>query len=49
MKALMMDAVNTSETLVNFYEITWRNIPENGHISHLNMQMLIFWLVTPCV
>jgi hypothetical protein len=28
--ALMMEAVGTSETLVNFYEITRRNIPEGG-------------------
>jgi hypothetical protein len=25
------EAVNTSETSVNFYEIAWRNIPEDSH------------------
>jgi hypothetical protein len=30
--ALMMEAVNTSETLVNFYETTLRNIPEDSHL-----------------
>jgi hypothetical protein len=29
--ALMMEAVRTSETLVNFYETTRRNIPEDSH------------------
>jgi hypothetical protein len=29
---LMMEAVSTSETSVNFYEITRRNIPEDSHI-----------------
>jgi hypothetical protein len=24
--------VNTSETSVNFYHITWRNIPEDSHL-----------------
>jgi hypothetical protein len=27
--ALMMEAVNTSETLVYFYENTWRHIPQS--------------------
>jgi hypothetical protein len=30
--ALMMEAVNTSETLVNFYETTQRNIAEDSHL-----------------
>jgi hypothetical protein len=30
--ALMMEAVSTSATSVNFYDTTWRNIPENSHI-----------------
>jgi hypothetical protein len=30
--ALMMEAVSTSETLVNFYQTTWRNIPEDSHL-----------------
>jgi hypothetical protein len=30
----MMEAISTSETSVNFYQTTWRNIPEdrNFHI-----------------
>jgi hypothetical protein len=27
----MMEAVSTSETHVNFYQTTWRNIPEVSH------------------
>jgi hypothetical protein len=33
--ALMMAAVSTSETSVNFYQITRRNIPEDIHIHLL--------------
>jgi hypothetical protein len=29
--ALMMEAVITSETSVNVYQTTWRNIPEDSH------------------
>jgi hypothetical protein len=32
MLALMMQAVSTSETSVNFYQTTWRNIPEDSHL-----------------
>jgi hypothetical protein len=28
----MVEALSTSETSVNFYETTRRNIPEDGHI-----------------
>jgi hypothetical protein len=28
MIALMMEAVSTAETSANFYQTTWRNIPE---------------------
>jgi hypothetical protein len=31
--ALMMEAVSTSETLVNFYETTRRNIPKDSHLQ----------------
>jgi hypothetical protein len=27
---MMMEAVNACGMLVNFYETTWRNIPEDG-------------------
>jgi hypothetical protein len=30
--ALMMEAVSTSETSVDFYETTWRNILEDSHL-----------------
>jgi hypothetical protein len=30
--ALMMEAARTSETLVNFYQTTWRYNPEDGHL-----------------
>jgi hypothetical protein len=30
--ALMMKAVSTSETWVNFYQTTWRNIAEDSHL-----------------
>jgi hypothetical protein len=30
--ALMMEAVSTSETSVNFYQTTQRNIPEDSHL-----------------
>jgi hypothetical protein len=30
--ALMKEAVSTSETSVNFYKTTLRNIPEDGHL-----------------
>jgi hypothetical protein len=29
----MMEAVSTSETLVNFYETTLRSIPEGRHLQ----------------
>jgi hypothetical protein len=31
--SLMMAAVSTSETSINFYETTRRNIPEDGHLQ----------------
>jgi hypothetical protein len=32
--ALMMKAAGTSETSVNFYQTTQRNIPEDSHLLH---------------
>jgi hypothetical protein len=29
---LIMEAADTSETLVNFYQITWCSIPEDSHL-----------------
>jgi hypothetical protein len=34
--ALMMEAVSTSETSANFYQTTWRNIPEDSRL-HTNL------------
>jgi hypothetical protein len=31
--ALMMDAANTTETSVNFYQTTRRNHPKDGHLQ----------------
>jgi hypothetical protein len=31
--ALMMEAASTSETSVNFYQTTRRNIPEDSHLQ----------------
>jgi hypothetical protein len=31
-RALMMEAARTSETLVNFYQTTWRYNPEDSHL-----------------
>jgi hypothetical protein len=30
--ALMMEAASTSETWMKFYQTTWRNSPEDGHL-----------------
>jgi hypothetical protein len=30
--SLMMEAASTSETLVNFYQTTWRYNPEDSHL-----------------
>jgi hypothetical protein len=35
--ALMMEAVNTSETSVSIYQTTRRNIPEDSHLHRLRM------------
>jgi hypothetical protein len=46
----MMEAANTSETPVNFYQTTRRNNPEDGHLhtrsrenlkSHIEKQMTL--------
>jgi hypothetical protein len=35
-KAVIMEAVHTSETSVNFYEVTRRSIPEGCHLESLH-------------
>jgi hypothetical protein len=33
MVVLILEAVNTSETSFNFYDTTWRNIPEDSQLN----------------
>jgi hypothetical protein len=35
--AVMMEAVSTSETLVNFYQTTQRNFPEDSHLQYSSL------------
>jgi hypothetical protein len=47
--ALMMVAVITPETSINFYDTTWRNIPEGCHLytrhrDNVNLNYYIVWL-----
>jgi ribosomal protein S19E (S16A) len=35
-RAMSMEAASTSETLVNFYQSTWRNNPEHSHLHKSN-------------
>jgi hypothetical protein len=39
--ALVMGALNTSETSVNFYQATWHNNPEDGCLQQKGMYSLI--------
>jgi hypothetical protein len=47
-------AGSTSETSVNFYQTTRRNVSENSHHTRRrenlksHVSMLVFWVVTPC-
>jgi hypothetical protein len=46
----------SSETSVNFYQTSWRNIPEDSHLHNLgfevltpeNTKMAVLWVVAPC-
>jgi hypothetical protein len=31
-----MEAASTSETSINFYQITWRNIPKDSHLRNVH-------------
>jgi hypothetical protein len=42
---LMMEAVNTSETSVNFYEIVRYNIPEDNHQFICLNDRMILWRI----
>jgi hypothetical protein len=39
-RALMMEAASTSETLVNFYQNTQRNNPEDSYLHTLCCEIL---------
>jgi hypothetical protein len=43
--ALMMEAVRTSEMLVNFYQTTWRYSPEDHHLRNHRRENLKSYLV----
>jgi hypothetical protein len=47
--ALMMEAARTSETLVNFYQTTWRYNPEDSHLHthhHENLKTYLPYYVS---
>jgi hypothetical protein len=55
---LMMEAASTSETLVNFYQTTWHDNPEDSHLhtrrcenlkSHTNFHTIISTNIVPNV
>jgi hypothetical protein len=39
-RALVMEAVSTSETSVNFYQSARRNNPEDGHLNTRRLENL---------
>jgi hypothetical protein len=39
-RAMMMETVSTSKTSVNFYQTTWRNIPEDSHLPDPNFRLV---------
>jgi hypothetical protein len=41
----MKDAVITSETSVNLYQTTWRNIPEGSHLNARRRDNLKYHLI----
>jgi hypothetical protein len=47
----MMEAVNTSETSVNFYQTTRRNIPEDGFqvLTAAGINMTVVWNIVRVV
>jgi hypothetical protein len=42
--AVMMEEASTSETSVNFYQITRRNNPEDSHLHEVSSSMFAFCL-----
>jgi hypothetical protein len=47
--AFMMEAVSISETSVNFYEITLRNIPEDSHLYQATSVLPILSFCLQCI
>jgi hypothetical protein len=47
-RALMMKAVSISETSVNIYQATWRNIPEDSHLHIRRTVLAVFKLRSFC-
>jgi hypothetical protein len=41
-----MEAVNSSETSINFYLTTWQHIPENGMHPAASVSTLLMWQVS---
>jgi hypothetical protein len=37
--ALMMEAASTFKTSVNFYQTTFRNIPEDSHLLNISVRI----------
>jgi hypothetical protein len=37
---LTMEAISTSETLANFYQTAWLNIPEDSHLQFCLSEMI---------
>jgi hypothetical protein len=55
LQVLMMEAVSTSETSVNFYQTTQRNNSEDSYLhvgfevlKAVGTKMAVFWIVAPC-
>jgi hypothetical protein len=46
--ALMMEAVSTSETLVNFYQTIRHNVPEDSHLHIRRHENLKSHHFKPC-
>jgi hypothetical protein len=47
----MMEAASTSETLVNFYQTTWRYNPEDSHLHthhHENLKSYLHEYLFAC-
>jgi hypothetical protein len=46
---VMMESVSSSETLVNIYQATWQNIPEDILLQNLNSSKIsLIWYKNVC-